>query len=169
MADKIVTLKDKNNNNLYPAAGAVFADAVSTDSIQDGAVTSDKIDFPSLVASDIYFVGKDNITVPASWQQLTIDTKTVTLPSPGKYILIGGTTFTDFANSSEFRLAVRANGSNITHQTLYVSRPLQGLTNTVIFDTPSATIELVRIYNGDIPSGGKIRIGDSKLVCIKIG
>lgn len=45
MADKIVQLKDKDNNNLYPVAGALFSDAVDTASIQNGAVTSDKIDW----------------------------------------------------------------------------------------------------------------------------
>ena len=45
MADKIVQLKDKNSNNLYPVSGSSLADSVSTGAIVDGAVTPDKAIF----------------------------------------------------------------------------------------------------------------------------
>lgn len=43
MADKIVKLVDKNSNNLYPVAGAVIDNAVSTGAISNQAVTTAKI------------------------------------------------------------------------------------------------------------------------------
>lgn len=44
MANKIVQLVDKNSNNLYPVAGAVITDAVSTGAISSQAVTNPKIE-----------------------------------------------------------------------------------------------------------------------------
>lgn len=44
MADKIVQLVDKNSNNLYPVAGAVIDNAVSTGAISSQAVTNPKIE-----------------------------------------------------------------------------------------------------------------------------
>lgn len=45
MADKIVQLQDKQGNNVFPITGGMAADSVTTDMIQDGAVTSEKVDF----------------------------------------------------------------------------------------------------------------------------
>lgn len=44
MADKIVILEDENGNNIYPITRGLAADSVDTNAIQDGAVTSSKID-----------------------------------------------------------------------------------------------------------------------------
>lgn len=43
MADKVVQLKDKNSNNLYPVAGSALTNSVSTGAIVDNAVTTNKI------------------------------------------------------------------------------------------------------------------------------
>ena len=48
MADKIVQLVDKDNNNVYPIAGALAQGSVTTSTINDGAVTAEKIDFSTL-------------------------------------------------------------------------------------------------------------------------
>ena len=48
MAEKIVQLIDKDNNNLYPVAGSLKQGSVTTSTIDDGAVTADKINFSSL-------------------------------------------------------------------------------------------------------------------------
>lgn len=45
MADKIVILEDKDGNNIYPISRGVAANSIDTNAIQDGAVTSDKIDW----------------------------------------------------------------------------------------------------------------------------
>ena len=43
MADKIVQLIDKDGNNVYPVAGSLAQNSVTTSSINDGAVTVDKL------------------------------------------------------------------------------------------------------------------------------
>ena len=48
MADKVVQLVDKDNNNVYPIAGALAQGSVNTSTINDGAVTANKIDFSTL-------------------------------------------------------------------------------------------------------------------------
>ena len=53
MADKIVQLVDDQNNNIYPISRGVAADSVDTNAIQDGAVTSDKIDWSTLTSKTI--------------------------------------------------------------------------------------------------------------------
>lgn len=51
MADKIVILEDKDGNNIYPITRGLAANSVDTNAIQDGAVTSDKIDWTTLGVS----------------------------------------------------------------------------------------------------------------------
>lgn len=53
MADKIVQLKDKNSNNLYPVSGSSLTDSVSSGAIVDGAVTTAKIADSSITAAKI--------------------------------------------------------------------------------------------------------------------
>lgn len=48
MADQVVTLIDNEGTNLYPVAGALKQGSVTTSTINDGAVTADKIDFTTL-------------------------------------------------------------------------------------------------------------------------
>lgn len=48
MAEKIVQLIDKDNNNIYPVAGSLKDGSVVTSSIADGAVTSAKVDFSTM-------------------------------------------------------------------------------------------------------------------------
>lgn len=43
MADKIVQLIDKDGNNVYPVAGSLAQNSVTTSSINDGAVTANKL------------------------------------------------------------------------------------------------------------------------------
>lgn len=49
MANKITQLVNKDGDNLYPLAGGILSDSVATDMIQDGAVTSSKIDSTTLL------------------------------------------------------------------------------------------------------------------------
>lgn len=51
MANKITQLVNKDGDNLYPLAGGILSDSVTTDMVQDGAVTSDKIDSTTLFTS----------------------------------------------------------------------------------------------------------------------
>ena len=45
MANQVVTLIDNEGTNLYPVAGALKQSSVTTSTINDGAVTANKIDF----------------------------------------------------------------------------------------------------------------------------
>lgn len=53
MVDKIVQLVDKDNNNIYPLSRGVAADSIDTNAIQDGAVTSQKIDSATIITSPV--------------------------------------------------------------------------------------------------------------------
>lgn len=129
---------------------------------------SHNIDFTTFVVSGIKFNSKSNISVPSAWTLTNIDSQTITLPTTGKWLALGGTTFTDFGQSSEFRLNVVCDGVSV-YETQYVCMPLQGLTNSLVFNATSPTIEIKRYYNGGGPDSGKIRIGETNLVLLRIG
>lgn len=48
MANNIVQLIDKDNNNIFPVAGSMAGDSVTTTMIQDNAVTSAKMDWTTM-------------------------------------------------------------------------------------------------------------------------
>lgn len=45
MANNIVQLEDRSGNNIFPVAGSMAADSITTQMLQDNSVTSDKIDW----------------------------------------------------------------------------------------------------------------------------
>lgn len=51
MVDKIVQLVDVNNNNVFPVAGSLKQGSVTTSTINNGAVTTAKIDYTTLKGS----------------------------------------------------------------------------------------------------------------------
>lgn len=55
MANKIVQLINEDNDNVYPLAGGMAADSITTQMLQDNSVTSDKID------SAIMTVGSERV------------------------------------------------------------------------------------------------------------
>ena len=144
---------------------------LTSDNIAAGpsaGIGSQNVDFTTFVVSGIKFVSKSNISVPSAWTLTNIDSQTITLPTTGKWLVVGGTSFTDFGQSSEFRLTVTCDGVS-SYETQYVCIPLQGLTNSLVFNATSPTIEIRRSYNGGGPDSGKIRIGETNLVLIRIG
>lgn len=48
MADKIVILEDSEGNNIYPISRGLATNSVDTNAIQNGAVTSDKMDWATI-------------------------------------------------------------------------------------------------------------------------
>ena len=49
MADKVLTLTNKDGtDNIYPIAGGMMANSISTAMLQNGSVTSDKIDWTTI-------------------------------------------------------------------------------------------------------------------------
>ena len=53
MANKITQLVNESGDNLYPLAGGMAADSIDTEMLKDGSVTSDKIDWATINASEI--------------------------------------------------------------------------------------------------------------------
>lgn len=53
MADRVVQLKDNQDNNVYPVAGALKQSSVTTSTINDGAVTVGKMDVGSFYGGDV--------------------------------------------------------------------------------------------------------------------
>lgn len=77
MVNKIVQLEDKEGNNVFPVAGSMASDSITTAMLQDGAVTSDKIDFATLDKVDIITGG---ITL-SSTSEVTLPLLTMTIDS----------------------------------------------------------------------------------------
>ena len=51
MVDKIVQLKDNQDNNVYPVAGSMKQGSITTNMLNDGAVTASKLDNNSVVST----------------------------------------------------------------------------------------------------------------------
>lgn len=64
MSNKIVQLKDKTfTDNIYPIAGGMAADSITTQMLKDNSVTSDKIDSATLLKGDVTLASGYNISV----------------------------------------------------------------------------------------------------------
>lgn len=91
MANKITQLVNEAGDNLYPLAGGMASDSITTAMLKDGAVTSDKIDWttlPSIFSENEHVVGKldDNTLVYCCTTRVTTPNNIsggVTLPSTG--------------------------------------------------------------------------------------
>lgn len=131
MADKIVQLKDKNSNNLYPISGSSLAESVSTGAIVDGAVTTAKIADGAITADKINFLTYMTAGLSSS----------VTIQSPSSSAPFNRVTLdTTFSSrGDDFTLEnghIRCNfaGNVIIFATLYeAARTGNGLTNVFIY------------------------------------
>lgn len=116
MANKITQLVNKDGDNLYPLAGGILSDSVATDMIQDGAVTSDKIDSATIVNSNIAdnTITLDKLKMPKitiagvdgnqqnSVYKITFD------PNVEPYTIFVGTVYVRHNMPSTFRITVGA-------------------------------------------------------------
>lgn len=68
MANIVTQLQNKDGDNLYPLAGGMAADSITTEMLQDAAVTSDKIDFTTY--SKIVASLSSNTSVSVSSQNI---------------------------------------------------------------------------------------------------
>ena len=53
MANKVVQLIDKDDNNIFPVAGSIAGDSITTGMIKDDAITTAKIDDGAVTANKI--------------------------------------------------------------------------------------------------------------------
>lgn len=105
MADKIVQLTDDANNNIYPVAGSLKSGSVTTNTIEDEAVTADKIDFSTLT---ILSGNTDNVTLSAGTWLVFAGCEALTSKNSGSFATLlswFGTTynFQGYRTSNENR------------------------------------------------------------------
>lgn len=92
MVDKIVQLEDEDGNNIFPLCRGLGNDTVTTAAIQDGAVTSDKVDWSSMTPVWTTFVfngtSEDTFTVTTRLG----NTLTILRANGGTLVKISGAT-----------------------------------------------------------------------------
>ena len=71
MADKIVILEDAEGNNIYPISRGLATNSVDTNAIQNGAVTSAKIDSTTYLNADSVEVTTEGFTLSTLTASLT--------------------------------------------------------------------------------------------------
>ena len=131
MADKIVQLKDKNSNNLYPISGSSLAESVSTGAIVDGAVTTPKISDGAVTSDKVNF-----LTYMTAGLSSSVTIQSPSSSAPFDRISLN-TTFS--SRGDDFTLEnghIRCNftGDVIIFATLYeAARTGNGLTNVFIY------------------------------------
>lgn len=95
MADKILTLTNKDGtDNIYPVAGAMVADSVTTAMLQDGAVTSSKIDWTTLGYQSVGLSSQATVTSTAEYEYKAVPGLSITINGPvgAKYFVISAIT-----------------------------------------------------------------------------
>lgn len=100
MANKIVQLQNKAGDNLFPVAGSMKGDSITTAMIQDEAVTPAKIGFstPLTGVTILYSSGYgSDITVSSD---TTIVSTTITLPVKCKVTIVGNCSSTVTSGNS---------------------------------------------------------------------
>lgn len=95
MADKIVILEDKDGNNIYPITRGLAANSVDTNAIQNGAVTSDKIDWTTLDFKTASLgATAATVTTTSEYEYKAVSGLALTLSGPvgAKYLVFCNTT-----------------------------------------------------------------------------
>ena len=63
MANKIVQLQNKDGDNIFPVSAGLASDSITTDMIQDGAVTDEKIDWTTLESAGLAYLKGNTYTI----------------------------------------------------------------------------------------------------------
>ena len=107
MTDKVVQLVDAESNNIFPVAGSLKSGSVTTNTIDDGAVTADKIDASTLPGKTFAEV---SLTDTKRAGSTYVDFSTYTVPQSGLYAI--RIAFSSEATNTNHSTAVRiVNGS----------------------------------------------------------
>ena len=102
MTDKVVQLVDAESNNIFPVAGSLKSGSVTTNTINDGAVTADKIDTSTLPGKTFAEV---SLTDTKRAGSTYVDFSTYTVPQSGLYAI--RIAFSSEATSTDHSTAVR--------------------------------------------------------------
>lgn len=126
MSNQVVQLTDKDNNNIYPVAGALKQGSVTTSTIDDGAVTGAKIDFTTLLNNPKFIqAGKvDDVTFQANnsgggFNDVTFDVAFDNVP----IVVVTGSLQTGYAGSVSVTAAT-------TTKFTYLARTTQSAAST---------------------------------------
>lgn len=120
MANNIVQLQDDSGNDAFPIAGGMAADSITTQMIQDGAVTSQKIDWTTIDLTPYKTSAVSNIGARAI---ITIKGGIGMITTGGTVITAYGKIFDNIPFSIPFtqELAVNTNSTNTTVRTVIES------------------------------------------------
>lgn len=160
MADRIITLKDDDNNPTYPIAGGMMADSVTTamlkdDSvttakIADGAVTSQNIDWTTLQQGSVstsslpslkitYLIINDTCFV----QMRSTGTDSGVTVSNGGLVSLGCNIPVASSNENILVPAITTTASSFTDDIIILVRPSDGLIR--LFNKGSSSLTVTRV------------------------
>jgi hypothetical protein len=111
MADKIVQLIDKDNNNIYPVAGSMADDSIMTAMLKDGSVTPAKVASNAITANKLAPDTANSLFTKyyASDIPANADLNTITYCQPGVFVCsttAGVATLTNCPTWQAFRMEV---------------------------------------------------------------
>lgn len=157
MSNQVVQLTDANNNNLFPLAGGMAANSITTNMVQDDAITDGKIDWSSTVQ-------EGTITMNTGWTA-----------SADSYCRKQG-------NIVQWNIRLTGNSTMVTNTTYVVGKlpagfiPIQDTVQIGIYRTSTqppvivycvayaTTGNILVVSPIDIPSGGIRSIGGTFIV-----
>ena len=136
MANKIVQLEDKNNDNIFPIAGGVKDDSVTTAMIKGSAVTSDKIDYTTLKRWVPDYANKSATNLASN--------NTATITETGfAYISIRG-----YSTSGSYEANISVNGQEIYYQIIEALSPTSARALYTGFTIPVAAGDVITATRG---------------------
>lgn len=175
MADKILTLTNKDGtDNIYPVAGAMVADSVTTAMLQNGAVTSSKIDWTTLDYQTASLGSSQaTVTTTAEYEYKAVSGLSLTLSGPvgAKYFVICTTTVKSPSGGyGDVYARIHVDGTmqtSISGNVIAADRLLPMTVSTVVSLT--STPQTVQFYIGG-SAVGQYGIGAySRITAIRIG
>lgn len=157
MANKTVQLTNEDGDNLYPLAGGMAADSITTAMVQDGAVTSDKIDWTTPAYLSLVTGLNDSVSWSGGGDTVLLS-GTITL-SKNSRLYINGTTVMLLTGMGA-RLSINVDGSSVQN-TIYTSVHGDYVTLTaqlmLALTAGTHTVSLVVRPDNDASAGGTAR------------
>lgn len=189
MADKIVQLKDKNSNNLYPISGSSLAESVSTgaivdgavttakiadgavttNKIADGAVTADKIDFTTISFISGNIAQNTNVNFN-NWNENNIGSATVDgLVVGATYLVWAHTQYTTRFTDEGAELRFKLGGTLIDYS--YVTNGWSSASYLGIYTPAATSVTAAVVGRGDWAqrnSSNKCRVGATNFRLLRV-
>lgn len=157
MANKIVQLQNKDGDNIFPVSAGLASDSVTTDMIQDGAVTSAKIDYETFPFLEL----ECNLNQNVAWTttgNITLLEGNITLDSRSR-VRINGTVAVN-PTSYGVRIVMQCGTRTLwTNQYIAISTGYTTLTATKFVDLEPGTypVRLILAPDGFSDAAGSAR------------